>query len=602
MIELKNVSKKYGELEVIKKCNLTFSKNNIYIIKGKSGSGKTTLLNLISGLDKKYDGQCLVNDKELKQMTKKEHALLNQNVSYIMQKNLYYKKLTIRDNLKIISKDDKKIEKFAKMFHILEVLDKKPSDISGGELQRVSLIKALLLDSSIIILDEPTSNLDHKNAMDFATYLNKIDVSDKIIIIATHKNIFDEMADVIIEMDYGNINITKNKKKTSKPIEFKKKEKNHNIGKMILKNIYKENIFIKLFVIFMLVVTFVSLSYYVNYREEYVQNSIKNYPYHVLDVDNEAEKNINKVYKIEKKYYDYRYEEKGNQYYTLLDEEDSTLTINNVIFMGDFPKEANEVLVNAQYAKNMEGISSSNYEDVLGKKIKIKGEDYIITGLVGEDNIDVNQFYESSFLYNSIINNAGMPDAAVFIPYNSIAKFGKNIEDKVIITLDKKDLSKVYEDSDFNKGLFYMSKSYDIYKSKINHIVTDTESPTKAAIILSVMLLVISFFFLINEVELELFFRQREMGYLKLIHFSKDDIHIVFILEYMLNFFINIVIAICIYYGVVNYIFKTTELRLTLSPLYIIGLIVAFLVYSYLIILLAMHKYIKKETIELLKS
>ena len=247
MIKLVNLEKSF-DFKVLDKINLEFKPGNIYVLKGKSGSGKTTLLNLISGLDSDYTGSIYINDKNLKNLKKDEITNYRNNIGYMRQECLLYRNLTVLDNLLLIENNKDKIIDLCKKFNIDEIINKYPYEISGGERERVSLIRALLNDNKILLLDEPSANLDKDNSENFVKYLKKIDISDKIIIISTHENIYDDIASVIINIEYGKINLVKDKPNKNKELIIKNNMGKKNLFKG-LKIIKKQSIIFRIFTI-----------------------------------------------------------------------------------------------------------------------------------------------------------------------------------------------------------------------------------------------------------------------------------------------------------------------------------------------------------------
>ena len=221
MIRLVNLEKSF-DFKVLDKINLDFNPGNIYILKGKSGSGKTTLLNLISGLDFEYSGNIYINDQDLKKMKKDDLMNYHNSIGYMRQNCLLYRNITVLDNLLLIENNKDKIIELCKQFNILDIINKYPYEISGGERERVSLIRALLNDNNILLLDEPSANLDKDNSKNFVKYLEKIDISNKIVIISTHEDLYDDIANVIVNINYGKITIIKNKEVKKGQLKIKK--------------------------------------------------------------------------------------------------------------------------------------------------------------------------------------------------------------------------------------------------------------------------------------------------------------------------------------------------------------------------------------------
>ena len=144
MIEIKNLSKRYGKLTVYEDFNLSIEEGKIISILGESGSGKTTLLNCIAGLTE-FDG-CVPGLK----------------CSYVFQTPRLVPNLTVRDNLKLICKDENRVDDMLAKVHLEDKAESFPVKLSGGQAQRVSLARAFLFDSEVILLDEPLTSLDLK--------------------------------------------------------------------------------------------------------------------------------------------------------------------------------------------------------------------------------------------------------------------------------------------------------------------------------------------------------------------------------------------------------------------------------------------------------
>lgn len=605
MIVLKNIWKKYGNVNVLKDCNLEIKPGNIYLLKGKSGSGKSTLLNILGMLDSNYDGEIFINNIDYKTMSKKNIEKYKKHISYVMQKNLFYKNLSLKENLLIIKNNIKQISQLSEEFNVIKLLDKKPTELSGGELQRFAIIRSLLNESSIIILDEPTSSLDHKNSIIFANYLKKINKKNKIIIIATHKDVFDDISNVIFNIEYGKINKIKDFSKPYDEIEFNENiKKRRKLSSLILRNRFKEGIFSRILLITLMLLVFISASFYINFRKEYIKKEVKDFSYNVIDIDIKAEKNVKEkienYYSIKKSYNNYFYESGFEKVYTLLDYEDSTFKQDGAIFLGAFPNKKNEILVNKEYALSIAG-PSQDYNNALNQKVIIKDKIFFVSGIVCADNVDAISIYKNTKFYKSIYDG-GKITPAIFMLYDSIMELGNIKDDYIIISLDENKVDKIYENNELNQSLFYMSTNYALYQNKIDQTLAETISPTKTSIIVAIILLILSFFFIINEVSLNLYYKRKEIGHLQLLHFSKDEIEIIFILQYMLSFLINVMLSLVIYFAVIIYIFKIYKFNLILSFSYIITFIVSFLLYGYFIIVSSLKKYIKIDIINLLKS
>jgi phospholipid/cholesterol/gamma-HCH transport system ATP-binding protein len=176
LIELKNVTKRFGTRTILNKLNLTILGGDITTIIGKSGGGKSVLLKHIIGLLKPDEGEILINGKHLKDMTRNERTLFKRQASYMFQNNALFDSLTVFENIALplrektrLREDAIKNKVLAKIdqMELSEVTYKYPSQISGGMQKRVALARALVTEPKIIFFDEPTTGLDplRKNAV-----------------------------------------------------------------------------------------------------------------------------------------------------------------------------------------------------------------------------------------------------------------------------------------------------------------------------------------------------------------------------------------------------------------------------------------------------
>ncbi len=225
LIELKNISKHYltnRKNIILKKINYKFKKGLIYSLVGPSGSGKSTLLNLISLIDKPSSGDILINNQFIKYKNNSENDKIRADkIGIIYQQNnllpdftalenVYLSRLAVNNNKNEAIFDAKKI---IKSFGLSSRMDHFPSELSGGELQRVAISRALINKPEIILADEPTGSLDQSTAKDVFKTLYKLKNKNRLIIYATHNRLFANMADCKLEIIDGNIRKSSNARK-----------------------------------------------------------------------------------------------------------------------------------------------------------------------------------------------------------------------------------------------------------------------------------------------------------------------------------------------------------------------------------------------------
>ena len=216
-ISLKKISKYFfnnKKISVLKKINYSFKKGKVYSVMGPSGSGKSTLLNILSMIDKPTSGSLIINNDEINfSETVNNDKIRSEKIGIIYQQNnllpdftalenVYLANLALNLNKKISLENAKKI---IKKMGLLSRKDNYPSELSGGEMQRIAIARALINEPQIILADEPTGSLDQKTAKEVFKIILKLKNKNRLIIYATHNRFFANMADCKLEMIDGNI-------------------------------------------------------------------------------------------------------------------------------------------------------------------------------------------------------------------------------------------------------------------------------------------------------------------------------------------------------------------------------------------------------------
>jgi putative ABC transport system ATP-binding protein len=191
-IKLKNITKSFRGKKIFDNLNLEVEKGEFLGIKGESGTGKSTLLNII-GLLEECQGKVIIEGKEIScKDTKEVRKLLKNKIGYLFQNYALIDDLTVYENLKIVLEGVSKKEGRELILQELnklglgDILDKKIFQLSGGEQQRVAIVRLILHKSEIILADEPTGSLDRKNAQIIMNLLKEFQNQGKTIIMVTH--------------------------------------------------------------------------------------------------------------------------------------------------------------------------------------------------------------------------------------------------------------------------------------------------------------------------------------------------------------------------------------------------------------------------------
>jgi len=217
LISLKNISKSFANnrrVNVLKKINYSFTKGKIYSLVGPSGSGKSTLLNILSMIDKPTTGSLLIGNTPVNfNDNSKNDKIRSSKIGIIYQQNNLLPDFTALENvylscLALTNDKNNSINRAKKIIKTMGLASREshfPSELSGGEMQRIAIARALINEPEIILADEPTGSLDHTTAKEVFNVLYNLKNKNRLVIYATHNRFFANMADCKLEMIDGNI-------------------------------------------------------------------------------------------------------------------------------------------------------------------------------------------------------------------------------------------------------------------------------------------------------------------------------------------------------------------------------------------------------------
>jgi ABC-type lipoprotein export system ATPase subunit len=216
-IQLTNINKSFNTLKrirVLKRISYKFKRGKIYSLMGPSGSGKSTLLSLLSLIDRPSSGSIIIDKKTINFNNSNENDILRSNkIGIIYQQDNLLPDFTALENIYLASLaagNDKKLS-ISKANNLLKKVglknrsDHYPSQLSGGEKQRISIARALINNPQIILADEPTGSLDFETAKEIFELLKNQINSNRLIIFATHNRFFANKSDCLLEIVNGNI-------------------------------------------------------------------------------------------------------------------------------------------------------------------------------------------------------------------------------------------------------------------------------------------------------------------------------------------------------------------------------------------------------------
>ena len=451
MIKINNINKEYvgqnAQSVALRNISLTFKDTGLVIISGRSGSGKTTLLNMIAGLDKPSSGEIITSYKK------------DVFYSFVFQDFQLIDYLTIEENLRLVKNFDvdiKDFEELVKKYELFDILTHYPNQISGGEKQRVAIVRAILMDRPVILCDEPTGNLDEDNAIIVSNMLKDVS-KEKLVIVVTHDlDVFEGKQDRLIKLNKGlieedidNSSNYKSNIQEDADIIFNKKTKFVLMKKFVRKNKIRYS-FLFISLLLSILLLFASINIFVNkdyvvvndtYASEKIIVDFSKY-----DKSNNAYYSLSKIEldkmmnKYDSKMYYYDFESADYYKGIIVNRIYVSNYTNQKIIYGDDKLEDNDIIISDYNAYKLSNDLSSLIGMELGK--------YTISGIF-ETNFESYKDSDNDYFYSvcyaiyvnkkSLINyvndyniisyyksNDRINEFEVYKSKNNIAIFGEN--------------------------------------------------------------------------------------------------------------------------------------------------------------------------------
>jgi lipoprotein-releasing system ATP-binding protein len=213
IIKIENVSKVYGKAHALNGVTINLKESEEYVIRGASGSGKSTLLYMIGGLDRPSTGTIIVNDNNLNKLSDEDLALYrNKYVGFVFQFHFLLPSMNSLDNMllparlcgELNNEIIKRVKDLASLLKVEHCLKKYPYELSGGEQQRINIIRALSLRPKLLLCDEPTGNLDSQNSQVVIKLLRELSREfSSTLIVVTHDNVLAQSFKNQLQMKDG---------------------------------------------------------------------------------------------------------------------------------------------------------------------------------------------------------------------------------------------------------------------------------------------------------------------------------------------------------------------------------------------------------------
>ena len=215
MIELENITRSFGSLQVLKGISLNIDRGEVVSITGPSGAGKTTLLQIMGSLDKPDGGKVLYDGQDITRMSEKEiSAFRNKHIGFVFQFHQLLPEFTALENISIpmliagqgMRQANARAKELLQLLGLADRADHKPSELSGGEKQRIAVARALANQPDVILADEPSGSLDTKNKEELhKLFFSLRDQLGQTFVIVTHDESLAAMTDRTIRLLDGSI-------------------------------------------------------------------------------------------------------------------------------------------------------------------------------------------------------------------------------------------------------------------------------------------------------------------------------------------------------------------------------------------------------------
>lgn len=563
-LTIMNLEKSYDR-PVLKGVTHTFCGGGLYVVKGVSGCGKSTLLNILGGLETDFRGRIDLDGEALEGHPERLRALCGT----IYQQSLLLSGLTVRENLLLIRNDADRAEELCRELGVAELLDRLPEELSGGERQRVSTARALLREPKILLADEPTASLDERNSRKIARFLYDLRREDRIILAATHEHCFDDLADEILDLRYGQIASVRAQTQTPAPPPASNRAPAPEPKPLgtVRYNLCRGRRsrrpaallpFALIFLILMLVSTVQNAFF-----REFILFLRDDYPVDAFDLTPAAFSALPEPYRGRLKVYEeYEAAEGDVRAFYLAGREDSVLAIRDMLEYGRFPESPDEVLVTAEYAR---GYGSA--ERLVGERIAFLGREFTVSGVLydidwtmsEEDhgdgrNRDFYLYLLGDGYYKRDPDGPGgrITGKRIFIPYETLRTFGERVQGRSVrcvypgLFLDGDAYNAVKRAVGTGEN-GYRETPLNSFDQKIGAMQDALDTFTAVLSLALGVSFAIACVFISAQVRLELFYRRRELGFLQIFGLERRRVKRTVLTGYALKLVLSLGLSLVLY-------------------------------------------------------
>lgn len=587
MIQLRHISRKFDH-DVLQDVSYDFKDSSVYVLKGISGSGKTTLLNILGGLDQQYQGSYRINNTDITH-DQASVEYLRKQVGYMFQESLLFSALTALENLTLIHNDLAKIKQLASSLDASDLLDKHPEEMSNGERQRIALIRALIQNPTVILADEPSASLDQERSKEMSSLFTSLKQFGCTVVIATHDDCFDDIATEILHIEYGKI-VEKAQLQTmmhTVPITLSKKK-----TKQVTNDLHysftrtkKQSKFHILLYSLIFLMFFIAVSIRFNLQSIITDKIIAEYPCHIYNTTHSLQELQGQYSGEIIQYDDYSFMLNDVMVHGLYDEIDSSFNIPNALSYGTFPQQENEILVDHLYVSKI--LQLKDDRDALFKEINIQNTSFIISGIITEGKLKTALFESEHYFTEDEVDIAH-----ILIPYKTIQTMTSPRTQEFTtfaIRQGKTDESLLPD---------FLNYWYQYANNITSSFVFFMNIFIFAAIVVTFVL----FVFLLNIVRIDLLYRRKEIGYMRIFSLSKTRISRIIFFDYFLKIAISLLTSNILFMFLIAFIYFKFQIFVPLSVLQWLCLHFILIAYIWILTRISLVRIFHKPIIKLIKE
>lgn len=502
------------------------------------------------------------------------------------------------------------METYARQLHVDSLMDRHPEQLSGGERQRISVIRALLSHPTLLLADEPSASLDAENSRRMAALMRELKSPERVILIATHEDCFDDVADEILHLDYGTLREEDAALPAEPPVNaaedaagpaynpgwgtllrivVKRQKKSWSLGSLVAQ-------------IAVVLILLLCLSLQNRFSVEYTRLVMQGKPFDIFSLSTDWYEELKDEYSF-KAYPNYQIIGEGAVGFALLPRENSALAISDMIECGRFPEAPDDMLVPLDYATKV--LKTAEAKDALGQTVELAGRRYTVSGVL-TGNKDYDKYLYSNDYYEKAYYETVYPSTvySLYIPYDTARQYGRVMEGcpATMVTVPGLTIESPLYTALLAEAEARGSSALSIWDREYVELQTMIDMIFMFVMVGVAIAGAIAFLFISNDIRLDLYYRRREIGYLQVFHVSRRTILRMLMLERCIRAVLALACALVLYAGLLIAAYAGWGIRGMADPVWLCVLAAVIIAYNLLLSLWPGRRFLKQSIIQLITT